>query len=207
MKKITALIVFTFSLQHGVNAQCDSIFIVDIEIPEMDSSNIIVSLNNTSITHLIYLNLILTDDLTGQVIAESSGGYLQLYPNQITTYEVDTTIIFGQWQLYYNLDDIPEISHISVQFQGICDSIPWGSSLSMTELQTSNSFSLYPNPATDVLFTFGMENVTFTIFNSLGKAILNSTSESGQINIQSLPNGIYFFKVEHTGSVYKFIKK
>jgi hypothetical protein len=153
MKRILALSIFVFLLQFRVNAQCDSIYVTSIEIPQTDSLNIIVSINNTSSSNYIYLNIVLTDDLTGQVIAESTGGYLQLYPNQINVFEIDTTIIFGQWELYYDLDDIPSFGDISVSIPILCDSIPWEGSLSITESDDFSSVVLYPNPTTELCWS------------------------------------------------------
>jgi hypothetical protein len=207
MKRILALSIFVFLLQFRVNAQCDSIYVTSIEIPQTDSLNIIVSINNTSSSNYIYLNIVLTDDLTGQVIAESTGGYLQLYPNQINVFEIDTTIIFGQWELYYDLDDIPSFGDISVSIPILCDSIPWEGSLSITESDDFSSVVLYPNPTTDYLFINGKENVSFTLLNSVGVVVIKGTTKEEGIDIKSLPNGIYFFKIDNDSNAYKFIKK
>lgn len=207
MNRIIALTIFAFLLQFRVNAQCDSIFVTSIEIPQIESLNIIVSINNTSSSHYIYLNLVLTDDLTGQVIAESTGGYLQLPPHYISVFEVDTTVVFGQWHLYYDLDDIPNFSNISVGIPIICDTISWENSLSITESNDAKSVFLYPNPTNDYLFINGEANRYFTIFNSLGMVMIKGTTGLEEINIQSLSKGTYFVQIEDSTSAYKFIKE
>ncbi len=205
MKKIIVLTIFTFLLQIRVNAQCDSTFVTNIEIPQVDSLNIIVSINNTSSTQYIYLNLVLTDDLTGNVIAESMCGNLQLYPNQINIFEIDTTILFCDWHLYYNLTDIPEANNLSVSFYGCI--VPWENSLEISESSTNNTFNIYPNPTTNYLIIEGKKNIHFTILNSLGKTMINSQTESGEINIENLTKGIYFLKLEDASNVHRFIKE
>ena len=208
INKIITVVLFSFIFQYNSIAQCDSVFVSSIEIPADTSSNIIVSINNTSITHYIYLNLVLTDDLTQQIIAESSGAYYQLYPNSINEYEVDTNFQFGiLWNLYYDLEDIPEAHNITVSFFAICDSIPWENTTSTLEEDLNHSLSIYPNPTSDYLIFNGHENFNFTILNYLGVSVINSHSTSNRIETGELANGIYFLKIEGYSRVFKFIKE
>lgn len=70
--------------------------------------------------------------------------------------------------------------------------------------QASNSFLIFPNPAKDLLHikcNSSTKNLQFKIFNSDGKAIMESlVGHSGDINIQKLNPGKYFLKLK-TGSV------
>ncbi len=208
MKRSTLLVFFTFLIQYQSDAQCDSIVVTNIEIPESDSLDISISVYNYTSTHHIYLNLILKDVLTDQIIAESDGGYLQLYPNQTNTYVIDTTIIFGQWQLYYELEDIPDISNISVCFDPFpCDELSWESPLSTEDLSRFNPLILYPNPTTNYLLIEGKKNVEFSILNYLGQIVIKSKSESDKIDVRGLPKGTYLLKFENDPYLSKFIKE
>lgn len=206
MKRFFLFIVLIVLFQTQLNAQCDSIYVTNIEIPQTDDDNIFVSINNTSSTHHIYLNLILIDDLTNQVIAETDGGYLQLYPNQINTYEVDT-VPFSPWQLHYNLIDIPSIDNISVHFQGLCEPIPWENTLSSAESNHDLGLHIYPNPTTSQLIIEGQHSNSFRIYNVLGKVVMNSKSASNNIIVDGLSEGVYFLEFENSSSIYKFIKE
>jgi hypothetical protein len=187
INKIITLVVFSFIFQYNSIAQCDSVFISSIEIPGDTSSNIIVSINNTSTTHYIYLNLILKDELTQQIIAESSGGYLQLYPNLINVYEVDTTFQFGLvWNQYYDLEDIPDVQNITVAFFGVCDSIPWENTTSSLEANLNQPLSIYPNPTVDYLIVNVHNNFNFNILNYLGETVLNDHTLCNKIDTRHL---------------------
>jgi len=76
----------------------------------------------------------------------------------------------------------------------------------------NNLISVFPNPANDVLnvsYLNNSENQKISIYNELGQTALmiinNSSSTNGvsnkQINIQTLPAGVYFIKLESETSV------
>ena len=80
----------------------------------------------------------------------------------------------------------------------------------LDDLSASASFSLYPNPAKNVLFVetrlgTSLQTQTYRITNLMGQTILsgNNTAETQQINIESLPAGLYFITV--AGETRKFI--
>ena len=70
------------------------------------------------------------------------------------------------------------------------------------------AFSIYPNPATDVL-TVNAENINnVEVLNILGQ-VVNTTNESN-VNVSNLTNGVYFVRVnflDGTTATQKFIKK
>jgi hypothetical protein len=205
--KVLIIFFITLLFQFNTIAQCDSIFVTHIEIPQEDSLNVLVSINNTNSTQHIYLNLILTDDLTSEVIAESLCGNLVLYPNQVNVYEIDTAAIFCDWQMYYDRVNIPAISNISVHLNSICDSIPWEHTVSITESNNNNAFFIYPNPTKSKLMIKGIQSTPYYIWNSLGETIIKSRTESGEINLQDVPKGVYFIQLEGTPEIQKFIKE
>ena len=75
-----------------------------------------------------------------------------------------------------------------------------------------NGFVVYPNPANDVLFVETrliafLQTQTYRITNLVGQTVLsgNITTENQQINIESLPEGLYFISVGER--IVKFMKR
>ncbi|MDY0315293.1 MAG: T9SS type A sorting domain-containing protein, partial [Bacteroidales bacterium] len=66
----------------------------------------------------------------------------------------------------------------------------------------SNSISIYPNPATDILH-FNQAQ-TYEIFDIQGRVLKKSEAEQNSANISELKNGMYFIKIEN--KLFKFIK-
>jgi hypothetical protein len=70
----------------------------------------------------------------------------------------------------------------------------------------------FPNPASNMInFTFpATNNVTITVFDIAGKAILNEMIDGSngtyRMNISSLNSGIYFYQItfDNTVATYKF---
>lgn len=84
----------------------------------------------------------------------------------------------------------------------------------INEVNESDGFSIYPNPATSfiALNHSTPDNVTFKIFNHIGQVIQEGSISNSdkQINVVSLAEGIYFLQLfdekKHFG-MKKFIKK
>jgi serine protease AprX len=79
---------------------------------------------------------------------------------------------------------------------------------------TSEGFSLYPNPVNDeVTFSFSSNAISreIIIYNSLGQEIIrkNSDNQLEVISMQSVENGIYFYKIAAANEIItgKLIKK
>ena len=75
-----------------------------------------------------------------------------------------------------------------------------------------NGFTVYPNPANGVLFVetqnvASLPDPTYRITNPMGQTLLQGhiTAETQQINIESLPAGMYFITV--AGKTMKFVVK
>ena len=67
-------------------------------------------------------------------------------------------------------------------------------SLSIVET-TTNLFNIFPNPTKDELNIISSSPISkITIFNNLGQFLFTS-NENAQVNISSLPKGIYFVKI------------
>ena len=56
--------------------------------------------------------------------------------------------------------------------------------------EVANTFRVYPNPASDVIFVEG-DVANITIYNSLGQ-IVKTIVNNGQIDVRSFDNGIYY---------------
>lgn len=75
---------------------------------------------------------------------------------------------------------------------------------------TSLSFKVYPNPASDVLnINHSYSDVTFNLFTIDGKIIKGGNLENKQINISDLQSGIYLLQLSSDGKseVKKIVKK
>jgi hypothetical protein len=68
-----------------------------------------------------------------------------------------------------------------------------------------DNINIYPNPASDFVQISGLpalssNSITITLLNILGNEIINddlSANESQRINVASLPNGIYFLRIDN----------
>ena len=74
----------------------------------------------------------------------------------------------------------------------------------------SEGFTIYPNPAKDVIFickdaACHVHTIEYNVINILGETVLSGpiTSETQQIDISNLPDGVYFVKV--AGNTIKFV--
>lgn len=75
---------------------------------------------------------------------------------------------------------------------------PQSNNSSIHTIETSSNFSLYPNPANDVLFVSHKNPIiNYQILNTEGKILIESkTLFEGGINIQNLKPGSYIFRVQ-----------
>lgn len=84
--------------------------------------------------------------------------------------------------------------------------------VSIQENQVTNAFSIYPNPANDILHintSNSLADESYNIVNTLGQTVLNGKleNERSTIDVQTLQSGIYFLQIgsKQTQS-YKIIK-
>ncbi|WP_298391802.1 T9SS type A sorting domain-containing protein [Flavobacterium sp.] len=74
-----------------------------------------------------------------------------------------------------------------------------GKSASRVQENTIDGLSFYPNPATNgkiYISSRSNEDKQITIFDVLGKKVLQTTLSSRELNISSLTPGIYLIKIE-----------
>lgn len=78
---------------------------------------------------------------------------------------------------------------------------------------TSNSLdeiSIYPNPVKNSLYFEGnmTEDLNVSVYNVLGKQVLNATVNQNQaLDVSKLNNGVYIIKFNNYNSTYKFVKQ
>lgn len=80
----------------------------------------------------------------------------------------------------------------------------------ISEVEVNKSVSIYPNPATTVLNVVAEGYNTIEVINLLGQTVYTcNATNSTQINVNSLRNGVYFVRVngENGTTTQKFIKK
>ena len=70
--------------------------------------------------------------------------------------------------------------------------------------QTAESITLWPNPATNILYLDVMEGTSVSIFDMAGRLVRRQPYE-GQIDVRSLAPGIYAIRAE--GSMIRFVKE
>ena len=67
-----------------------------------------------------------------------------------------------------------------------------------------NSFSVYPNPARNVLHVKANENTSFSLIRADGKILLTSNiDKTGAINIRDLAAGVYYLRNNNTNASKK----
>ncbi|MGY8951408.1 MAG: T9SS type A sorting domain-containing protein, partial [Flavobacteriales bacterium] len=69
--------------------------------------------------------------------------------------------------------------------------------------EIQNTFTIYPNPATHIIYIVNIKKETINIYNSIGELVISTKKD--KINIKNLAAGIYFVKTESKTS--QFIKQ
>ena len=89
-----------------------------------------------------------------------------------------------------------------------CGADEFGTTLNNTTFETVNHIKIYPNPTSDYVYFIGLnENVEISLFSSNGTKLRETKKMF--LNIQDLPNGLYFLKITEGNNIYtnKIIKK
>ncbi len=131
-----------------------------------------------------------------------------------TIFETSPVELTNQLQVWWGGDFEAPSPALALKFQEIAWDVSVGyqnsciSSIVSTEDQSSgnNELSIFPNPANDILFVQngtenpGSTNLIYSIYGALVQS-----SEKNEINVSSLPSGIYF--LVHENSMIKFVKQ
>jgi hypothetical protein len=147
--------------------------------------------------------------VSGSIVADSTYGYLML-GNFYDDASTDTTTLNCanciNLYSYYLFDDIC-VSTDSLLCNGGIDALPC--TVSVPEITKDNSFSVFPNPTSD-LFTIRSifhEPFTVSIFNSLAQCVYNKSNVlSGEIQLDFSPyiNGMYHIHITTTNSQFNY---
>ncbi|WP_264530007.1 zinc-dependent metalloprotease [Flavobacterium sp. N502540] len=73
------------------------------------------------------------------------------------------------------------------------------------EAENSQDIVLYPNPVKDVLTISNIKNEEYVVYNLAGQQILAGSTQTGQIDVSTLPRGLYIIKIKNSSK--QFIKE
>ena len=79
--------------------------------------------------------------------------------------------------------------------------------LAVNDFAFNNQIKLFPNPATNVIYLDGVNNTSFSIYNTLGQLVKSGQTQNGEILIDQLQQGQYILKLKGIAKEIKFIKK
>lgn len=79
--------------------------------------------------------------------------------------------------------------------------------LNINDFTWKSDISIYPNPASDILYFKGVDDInkTISIFDASGKKLLNFETNKNEIDISDLPKGIYFIEFNKK-QYFRFLK-
>ena len=145
-----------------------------------------------------------TEGIFNGDIVCSFGHMTSFFPEKLMNRNADFTVngLRCYWVedalLYHNGEDDCDAIHSQLQ--------------DLDELIDNAAFVVYPNPANGVLFVetqcvASLPDQTYRITNLMGQTVLQGsiTAEKQQINIESLPAGMYF--ITFAGATQKFVVK
>lgn len=78
--------------------------------------------------------------------------------------------------------------------------------------ENNNGMAVFPNPCADhinVILGEGIHQSSYVIYDVQGRVVLTgiTRSNSEQIEIAGLRDGVYFIKISETGGVMRFVKE
>ncbi|MEZ4793433.1 MAG: T9SS type A sorting domain-containing protein [Gelidibacter sp.] len=86
----------------------------------------------------------------------------------------------------------------TVIIDGLNVATSWGTVLSTNEFNSPNNFKIYPNPTSIGYVNISSNNtaaMSVTVFDVLGKQVLNQTVSNNRLNVATLKSGIYIMKI------------
>lgn len=86
------------------------------------------------------------------------------------------------------------------------NSLPLNCNVTSIHDEQTNSFSIYPNPATSTVYVNTTEPLQVKVYNVLGEVVINKQVNNKELNVSALTNGIYFIQVNNSKSV-RFVKE
>jgi hypothetical protein len=174
-----------------------------------------IFLNDNNWHHLIlihnYQNSIASLYIDGDLNGTLSSPNFSSDPN-ITQLAFGSSVIYAASQtLFGQLDDIGIWNRALTEEE--ITSLYYGSSVGINEVSQSNLFSVFPNPAQNVInvnLDAKLVGSVFTIYDNIGKVVksgkLNSANTTIELN--DLSGGIYTFSIgENKKQTFKVIKE
>ncbi len=186
---------------------------------------------NEPVTKL-YINGVLADESDGQFYKENIGMSALPYSSAIeidpltstsgrsaeigALYEPCASIVYhlgGNWDLGARngfsgaMTDLRFYNYgLSVEeINGVMMELLLANSVDYTE---TNRYSVYPNPASDVLFINNSDNVEVSVIDNVGRTLINTRLiDANQISVSSLKSGVYYVKVvgEKASEIHKIM--
>lgn len=100
----------------------------------------------------------------------------------------------------------------STFLEDYCRQSPCDLLVSNNDIAVSQEISIYPNPASNILFIEGSnmpERKSISIYNTLARKQIKINTNQNQVDISALEDGLYIVEVELDGEKFrqKFIKK
>ena len=68
----------------------------------------------------------------------------------------------------------------------------------------ADALAVYPNPASDVLYLDGVEGETISVYDAMGRLVLQETYQ-GRLFVGGLENGVY--SISTSRGMVRFVKK
>lgn len=136
-------------------------------------------------------------------ILSSDGTFLNTSGNQLETTTFSNGIIE-----FTNPITTLSLTYLSGDITPVAFTFGLPAALSIdNEAIINNKTFLYPNPANDIIKLSGLfKTENYSIFNILGTKVNKGIiSVNDEIDIQNLPKGIYFLKLDN-GNIFKFMK-
>lgn len=120
--------------------------------------------------------------------------------NDTLPYDQDITAIISSSYMFI---DGRNYKHFKVHI----DDIWVNDTTDVAEIYTENGFDIYPNPTEGIIYVSSNNFAEYHISNLVGQTLMigKITSENQQIDVSSLPEGMYFISID--GLTTKFLKK
>jgi hypothetical protein len=136
---------------------------------------------------------------------------LDVNPSNVIWFSTNANALANSNPLPSNTLLVNATTYYAVSESGSCRSTPFAVTVSETlgvENQTKIEFSLYPNPAENMLHIDTLSDIKLVeVFGILGQIVIKTNQK--QINVSNLSKGMYMIKIQdtkNTVSTKKFIK-
>ena len=170
------------------------------------------AIDATSFTNLHFdLYIAAETDMIGKVfnlkfVETSSGAFKEVNFNSGTS----PALVAGQWNsvdVVVDLSDYEGLNQFAVtsninNYAWYDNMYLWKAATAGLEDISANAVKMYPNPANGVVYfsTTANDALTVSVFDLLGKQVMDAQNVQSQLNISSLNPGMYFVKMTQGAS-------